>query len=55
MISKLMGLAMILHGLEATDVNELKSQALLLIGALLIICSVKWQERRLRETFQPRA
>jgi hypothetical protein len=50
MISKLMGLAMILHGLEMANVNNLQSQALLLTGALLIICSVKWQERRLRET-----
>jgi hypothetical protein len=51
MISKLMGLGMIFHGLEVTDVNDIQSQALLLTGAVLIICSVKWKEHRLRETY----
>jgi hypothetical protein len=51
MISKLMGLGMIFHGLEVTDANEILSQALLLTGAVLIIRSVKWKEQRLRENY----
>ena len=49
MISKLSGLAFIIHGLELQDTSNMQSQGLLLVGAALIIGGIKWKEHRLRE------
>lgn len=46
MIGKLMGSALMLHGLEA-DVSDLQAQALLLAGALLIILGIRRKEAAL--------
>ncbi|WP_363347099.1 hypothetical protein [Methylocystis echinoides] len=47
MISKLMGSALLLHGLEAARVSDLEAQILLLAGAFLIIRGIRLKEARL--------
>lgn len=47
MISKLMGSALMVHGLEAA--NGLEAQALLLAGAVLILRGIRMKEARLSQ------
>ncbi len=46
MLGKLMGSALMLHGLEA-NVSDLQAQALLLAGAFLIILGIRRKEAAL--------
>lgn len=49
MIGKLLGSALMLHGLEA-NVSDLQAQALLLAGAFLIIRGIRRKEARLGQS-----
>ncbi len=50
MISKLVGSALMLHGLEA-NVSDFQAQALLLAGALLIMTGIRRKEASLGRAY----
>jgi hypothetical protein len=48
MITRLLGSALIIHGLESMEANELFAKALLMTGAIVIILAIKMREYRLK-------
>jgi hypothetical protein len=51
MISRLFVSALIIHGLETMNANEMLAKTLLMMGAIVIMFGIKHKEQRIRASF----